>query len=141
MPVILMGFNQKTASVEVRERFTYSDEQVPSLLQRLHGSQGVDEIALISTCNRTEVYAVTQEPGLCRGTLMTLFEGSGHPDFLYLENDLQAVKHLFEVSSGLDSLVLGENQILGQVRQAYTMAQTAKTTGPEIGRASCRERV
>ena len=135
MPVILMGFNQKTASVEVRERFTYSDEQVPSVLQRLHGAQGVDEIALISTCNRTEVYAVTQQPSLCRGSLLSLFsqsEGAAHPDFLYLENDLQAVKHLFEVSSGLDSLVLGENQILGQVRQAYSMAQTAKTTGPVL---------
>ncbi|MFN8611146.1 MAG: glutamyl-tRNA reductase [Vulcanimicrobiota bacterium] len=135
MPVILMGFNQKTASVEVRERFTYSDDQVPSVLQRLHGHQGVEEIALISTCNRTEVYAVTQEPGLCRGSLLSLFsqqESPGHPDFLYLENDLQAVKHLFQVSSGLDSLVLGENQILGQVRTAFTLAQAARTTGPVL---------
>jgi glutamyl-tRNA reductase len=106
MPVMLLGFNQKTAPVEVRERFTYSDEQVPDVLKKLHGSQGVDEIALISTCNRTEVYAVTQEPGLCRGSLMGLFSGGGHPDYLYLQNDLDAVKHLFEVSSGLDSLVV-----------------------------------
>lgn len=132
MPVMLLGFNQKTAPVEVRERFTYSDEQVPDVLKKLHGSQGVDEIALISTCNRTEVYAVTQEPGLCRGSLMGLFSGGGHPDYLYLQNDLDAVKHLFEVSSGLDSLVVGENQILGQVRQAFMLAQNARTTGPVL---------
>lgn len=132
MPVMLLGFNQKTAPVEVRERFTYSDEQVPSVLHQLYSSQGVDEIALISTCNRTEMYAVTQEPGLCRGSLLNLFSGGGHPDFLYLQNDLEAVKHLFQVSSGLDSLVVGENQILGQVRQAYSLAQTAKTTGPVL---------
>ena len=132
MPVILLGFNQKTAPVEVRERFTFNDEQVPTVLRQLHGSQGVDEIALISTCNRTEVYAVTQDQGLCRGSLMGLFSGGGHPDFLYLHNDLGAVKHLFQVSSGLDSLVVGENQILGQVRQAFMLAQSAKTTGPVL---------
>ena len=132
MPVILVGLNQKTASVEVRERFTYDDAQVPHVLEKLAQARGVDEIAVLSTCNRTEVYAVTQEPSLCRSSLLGLFGGTGHPDFLYQQNDLEAVKHLFEVSSGLDSLVVGENQILGQVRQAFSLAQTAKTTGPVL---------
>lgn len=115
MPVVLLGLNQKTAPVEVRERFNYSEDQLPGVLQEMRQRQGIDEIAVISTCNRTELYAVTQEPSLCRSSLLTLFSGSGHPDFLYMQNDLDAVKHLFEVSSGLDSLVVGENQILGQV--------------------------
>lgn len=132
MPVLLLGLNQKTAPVEVRERFTYAVDQVPELLTTLRGRAGVDEIALISTCNRTEVVAVTQEPSLCRSSLLSLFSGQGHPDFLYLHNDLQAVKHLFQVSSGLDSLVVGENQILGQVKTAYSLAQQSKTTGPVL---------
>lgn len=135
MPVILLGLNQKTAPLEVRERFTYNDEQVPSVLQQLCHRDGIDEIALISTCNRTEVYAVTQQPGVCRMSLLSLFQQQseeGPPPFLYLENDLEAVKHLFHVSSGLDSLVVGENQILGQVRQAFQLAQTARTTGPVL---------
>jgi glutamyl-tRNA reductase len=134
MPVILLGLNQKTAPLEVRERFTYNDEQVPTVLQQLRHRDGIDEIALISTCNRTEVYAVTQHPGVCRMSLLSLFqqEDEGPPPFLYLEDDLEAVKHLFHVSSGLDSLVVGENQILGQVRQAFQLAQTAKTTGPVL---------
>jgi glutamyl-tRNA reductase len=130
VPVILLGLNQKTAPVEVRERFTYSEEQVPRMLSLLHDHQTVEEIAMLSTCNRTEVYAVTQNLGECRDKLLEVFRGQ--PDFLYQQDDLSAVKHLFEVSSGLDSLVVGENQILGQVRQAYVMAQGAKTTGPVL---------
>lgn len=131
MPVILLGLNQKTAPVDVRERFTYSDEQVPGVLQQLRAGHGIDEIALLSTCNRTEVYAVSQDPAQCKDSLISLF-GGGKPDFVYLQDDMEAVKHLFQVSSGLDSLVVGENQILGQVRQAYQLAQTARTTGPVL---------
>lgn len=132
MPVLLLGLNQKTAPVEVRERFTYSEEQIPGVLQEMRQREGVDEVALLSTCNRTELYAVTSQPAVCQGSLLSLFGASQPPDFLYLQNDLQAVKHLFEVSSGLDSLVVGENQILGQVRQAYVSAQAARTTGPVL---------
>lgn len=130
MPVILLGLNQKTAPVDVRERFTYSEEQVPGVLTQLHQAQGVDEIALLSTCNRTEVYAVGEDPQLCKEHLLQVFRGQ--PEHLYQQVDLEAVKHLFEVSSGLDSLVVGENQILGQVRQAYVLAQGARTTGPVL---------
>lgn len=130
MSLILMGLNHKTAPLEIRERFSYGEDQLPELLKRVHGQPGIDELAMLSTCNRTEIYAVTQEPAVCRSQLMELFQGQGHPEFLYLQNDDGAIKHLFQVSSGLDSLVLGENQILGQVRQAFVLAQQAHTTGP-----------
>ncbi len=130
MSLILLGLNHKTAPLEIRERFAYGEEQVPDLLKRFCEPPGIDELAMLSTCNRTEIYAVTQEPSLCRSRLLELFQGQGHPDFLYLQKDDEAIKHLFQVSSGLDSLVLGENQILAQVRQAFTVAQQARTTGP-----------
>jgi glutamyl-tRNA reductase len=128
--LILLGLNHKTAPLEIRERFAYGEDQVPDLLKRICEPPGIDELAMLSTCNRTEIYAVTQEPSLCRSRLLELFQGQGHPDFLYLQKDDEAIKHLFQVSSGLDSLVLGENQILAQVRQAFTAAQRARTTGP-----------
>lgn len=130
MSLILLGLNHKTAPLEIRERFAYGEDQVPDLLKRICEPPGIDELAMLSTCNRTEIYAVTQEPSLCRSRLLELFQGQGHPDFLYLQKDDEAIKHLFQVSSGLDSLVLGENQILAQVRQAFTVAQRARTTGP-----------
>lgn len=130
MSLILLGLNHKTAPLEIRERFAYGEDQVPDLLKRICEPPGIDELAMLSTCNRTEIYAVTQEPSLCRSRLLELFQGQGHPDFLYLQKDDEAIKHLFQVSSGLDSLVLGENQILAQVRQAFTAAQRARTTGP-----------
>jgi len=128
--LILLGLNHKTAPLEIRERFAYGEDQVPDLLKRICEPPGIDELAMLSTCNRTEIYAVTQEPSLCRSRLLELFQGQGHPDFLYVQKDDEAIKHLFQVSSGLDSLVLGESQILAQVRQAFTVAQRARTTGP-----------
>lgn len=130
MSLILLGLNHKTAPLEIRERFAYGEDQVPDLLKRICEPPGIDELAMLSTCNRTEIYAVTQEPSLCRSRLLELFQGQGHPDFLYVQKDDEAIKHLFQVSSGLDSLVLGESQILAQVRQAFTVAQRARTTGP-----------
>jgi len=132
MAVILVGLNHKTAPVEVREKVSYAEDQLPDLLRALRQQDGVAECALLSTCNRTELYAVSENPSLCRGSLTRfLTEGlPGHPEHVYQQADSEAINHLFSVSSGLDSMILGENQILGQVKRAYTLAQEARTTGP-----------
>ncbi len=132
MAVILVGLNHKTAPIEVREKVSYNEDQLPDLLRSLREQDGVAECALLSTCNRTELYAVSENPSVCRGSLTRfLTQGMpGHPEHLYQQADTEAINHLFSVSSGLDSMVLGENQILGQVKRAYTLAQEARTTGP-----------
>ena len=130
MALILVGLNHKSAPLEVRERFSFSPQALPDLLRELRQRDAVQECALLSTCNRTEIYAVSQSPEECSSALQE-FLSRNH---LYNHSDRSAVEHLFSVSSGLDSLVLGENQILGQVRQAFVTAQQARTTGPVLER-------
>ena len=135
--VVLIGLNHKTAPVEIRERFTFSPEQVTETLNRLQADSSLVECALLSTCNRTEFYAVPQ--GSAEDGINTLngFLNSQQQmaqaeleKLTYHHRGTLAVNHLFSVSSGLDSLILGENQILGQVRRAYIQAQEASCTGP-----------
>ena len=127
MSVVLVGLNHKTAPVDIRERLSYSPDDLSPILQQLRERDGVAECAVLSTCNRTEIYAAPSNTSAC---LHSLTEFLGIQDHLYRHADGDAVRHLFSVSSGLDSLVLGENQILAQVRQAYVVAQEAETTGP-----------
>ncbi len=140
--LVLVGLNHKTAPVEVRERVSFSPEQVPHLLGELRALPGLQECALLSTCNRTEFYAVAAD-GTANQTFgelsaflerQSLTEGVPLGNHLYRSEGSLAINHLFAVSSGLDSLVLGENQILGQVRRAYTQAQEARSTGPVLER-------
>lgn len=139
--VVLIGLNHKTAPVEVRERFSFSPEQVTETLNRLQAEQTLKECALLSTCNRTEFYAVAKEsPEDGLRTLTKFFNPENSIDdselekLVYRHQGSVAVNHLFTVSSGLDSLVVGENQILGQVRRAYIQAQEASCTGPILER-------
>lgn len=132
MAVVLVGLNHKTAPIEVREKVSIGEDNLPDLLRNLRQREGVGECAILSTCNRTEIYAVSNEPVVCRGSLTGFFSSSAHLEHFYQEVDLEAISHLFQVSSGLDSLVLGENQILGQVKKAYSLAQQARTTGPVL---------
>ena len=135
--VVLIGLNHKTAPVEVRERFSFSPEKVTETLNALQADAALGECALLSTCNRTEFYAVPKESAESGLSSLARFIGKdstlpqGDLDkLLYRHQGSVAVNHLFTVSSGLDSLVVGENQILGQVRRAYIQAQEAKCTGP-----------
>lgn len=140
--LVLVGLNHKTAPVEVRERVSFSPEKVPELLEELRLAKRFRECALLSTCNRTEFYAVTDvDPEQTFGELSRFLEGQtvGVADrplgpHLYRWEGPEAINHLFSVSSGLDSLVVGENQILGQVRRAYVQAQEADFTGPVLER-------
>ena len=139
--LVLVGLNHKTAPVEVRERVSFSPEQIPNLLGQLRGVPALQECALLSTCNRTEFYAVSQQDAAQTFSDLTSFlerqsrdQGTPIGGHLYRSEGALAINHLFAVSSGLDSLVLGENQILGQVRRAYMQAREASFTGPFLER-------
>lgn len=137
--VVLIGLNHKTAPVEMREKFSFSPEQVTETLNRLQAEATLSECALLSTCNRTEFYAVPRQNSESGFTTLNKFLNKNQglsqcelDQLTYRHRGALAVNHLFSVSSGLDSLVVGENQILGQVRQAYVQAQEASSTGPVL---------
>jgi glutamyl-tRNA reductase len=131
---IVIGLNHRTAPVEVRERLSFSNEQAREFLTKLRSKPGVSAVVLLSTCNRTEFYMFfTNEIArtavievLCRRAGLEFSELKRYL-YVYTEND--CVRHLFRVAAGLDSMVLGETQILGQVKDAYQLALEAGTTG------------
>lgn len=115
--------NHRTAHLEVRECFAVHEGEMVGLLNQLRGIEGVSGAVMLSTCNRVELYA----SGLCtQGTLAgfraILLERAGMEAPLYHHETAQAVRHLFRVASGLDSMVIGETEILGQVKKAYSIA-------------------
>lgn len=136
MRLIALGLNHQTAPVALRERVAFGADALPSALASLRAVHGVREAALLSTCNRTELYAVADDDGdaLARW-LGTHPHGDASLDaYLYRHADADAARHLFRVATGLDSLVLGEPQILGQVKQAWADARSAGTLGPRLDR-------
>lgn len=139
MPLCAVGLNHMTAPVEVRERVVFPLETLQTSLRALTGTASVQEAAVISTCNRTEIYAVLAPGGDPTQILRWLAGSHGvDPDwlepFLYTHNDRDVVRHLLRVTPGLDSLVLGEPQIAGQTKTAYLEAVTAGTIGPVLDR-------
>src|SRR5688500_4202911 len=137
MSIVLVGLNHKTAPVEVRERLAFSDESLAESLRALVDGETVREGLIVSTCNRVEVLAASPGPNApdavgrlsdflsrVRSVPVELF--SGH---LYTHADEAAVRHVFRVASSLDSMVVGEPQVLGQVRHAYSLAVEAGTAG------------
>jgi len=140
MPVAVGGLNHKIATLELREKLAFSAPELKSRLLPLQADSGLEELAVLSTCNRTEVYAYSQEAGqLVAGIEVILGRKYGDTISLsdrhfYLHQDHQAVTHLFRVATSLDSMVLGESQILGQVREAYRLAQETRTAGRVLSR-------
>lgn len=138
MPLLALGINHKTASVAVRERVAFSPDQLADALRQAHGFAQLKEIAILSTCNRTELYCSTELEGT-RGVLEWLGQYHGLPlgdleACTYAHWDESAARHMMRVASGLDSLVLGEPQILGQLKSAYAAAQDQGLVGAELGR-------
>ncbi len=136
---IAIGINHQTAPVSLRERVAFSEDALPAALSGLKALPGVEEVALLSTCNRTEIYALTGGDGdVLVEWLAAPQDGNRSPlalhDYLYRHDDDSAVRHLFRVATGLDSLVLGEPQILGQVKQAWSAARGAGTLGNRLDR-------
>jgi len=140
MGILALGINHKTAPVSVREKVSFDPAVMPDVLQQLlQAKDAVSEVAILSTCNRTEVYCAVEGADVGQQVLSWLSEYHAldaevlHASS-YIHNDEAAVQHMMRVASGLDSLVLGEPQILGQLKSAYAVAQESSTVGSELGR-------
>lgn len=138
--LILIGLNHKTAPIEIRECFAFSDEDARSALTALCAEPAIDEAVLLSTCNRVELILVAAEATeaverakafLVRTKQVPL---DRFDESLYIHNGEEAARHLFRVAASLDSMVLGEPQILGQVKAAYRAATEQKTSGVILNR-------
>ncbi len=138
MSVLVVGISHKTAPVHVLERVALDSDGVHKLIREISDSEFVTEVAVLSTCNRTEVYAgVDRFHGSVETISRLIGERAGHQpedvlEHLYVHYDDGAVSHLFNVAAGLDSMVLGESQILGQTREALRVGQDAGTVGPSL---------
>ena len=133
MQLLTLGLNHRTAPVDVRERVSFSREELRSGLLSLGEYDGLSGLVVLSTCNRTELYASVDDHArggkALRQFLNDLAQGGDDLDeYLYTYADEDAIRHLFRVSSSLDSLVLGEGQILSQVKEAYAIAREAGVT-------------
>lgn len=131
MTVLALGINHKSASVELRERLAFTPERLPEALQTVQKNAGCDEAVILSTCNRTEIYCFgAQSEALRLLNWLSEFHKVNPEELnqhVYVYQDIEATRHLMRVASGLDSMVLGEPQILGQVKQAYQQAKAVGT--------------
>lgn len=142
MSIILIGVNHKTAPIEIRERLAFDDAACAAGLRNLVDGQVVREGLIVSTCNRVEILSATasDQIDLGAGRVTQFLDTSGKlppgflKDHLYRHTDEEAVRHLFRVASSLDSMVVGEPQVLGQVRHAYSLAVEAGTAGRVLNR-------
>ncbi len=138
MSLLAFGINHKTAPVEIRERVAFAPDTMPEALRELASAGAVNEAAILSTCNRTELYCGIEDEG--GNTVLEWFRDfhklrpSEVDPYIYTHPNHDAVRHILRVASGLDSLVLGEPQILGQMKQAYNTASEAGTTGLLLNR-------
>ena len=141
MPLVVLGLSHHSSPVSVRERFAFAEARVPAVLQSLRDSGIADEAVILSTCNRVEIYAVTQlEPprafAALRDFLVTCHDYRDPlTDEIYAWGEPQSVHHLFKVACGLDSMVLGETEILGQLKKAYDLALQTGHTGGRLNKA------
>jgi glutamyl-tRNA reductase len=131
----ILGMNHKTAPVALREKVAFSEDRLIAALRALRQEDGVAEAMILSTCNRTEVYWA----GSAGGAELTQWLERHHGSLdlaasLYVHQESHAVEHAFSVASGLDSMVVGEAQILGQLKDAYRIAQESGSTGPTLNK-------
>lgn len=138
MALLVLGVNHRTASLTVRERLAFAEERYGEALQHGRTACGLSELAMVSTCNRTELYAADENPD-AEMLLHWLADQRGLAvdelrSCIYLYRDEAAARHMMRVACGLDSLVLGEPQILGQLKQAFSEARAIKALGTELGR-------
>ena len=130
MHLKVLGLNHRTAPIDIREKFSIGKDAIRRGLENLDGYDGLSEAVVLSTCNRSEIYAVTVDD--CEASLHQflndLIGGVVDENFLYEFDDETCAEHLFEVAAGIDSLVLGEGQILSQVKEAYSISKSAQAT-------------
>ncbi|ASK63050.1 glutamyl-tRNA reductase [Virgibacillus phasianinus] len=135
MHILKVGINYKSTPVEIREKLTFSEQDMDHAMLFLKTQKSILENVIVSTCNRTEIYAVVDQIHTGRYYIKQFLsewfqlEQDEFSSYLRIEESDGVVEHLFKVAAGLDSMVLGETQILGQVKQAFLTAQKMKTTG------------
>lgn len=139
MSIICLGLNHRTAPVEIREKLALAEKHQAEALHEVCALAGIEEAVLLSTCNRMEIYAVARAgedgSGQLRNFLREHFRlAIGETAAFYLHEDLEVARHLFMVASGLDSMVLGETEVFGQVKKAYQTAHRAKTTAGTLNK-------
>jgi glutamyl-tRNA reductase len=138
MTLLAVGINYNTAPVAIRERLAFPADTLESSLKTLWNSHKINGAAILSTCNRTEFYYQTDEnePNTLIEWIADIKKISPNEftPYLYSHTDSQTIRHMFRVASGLDSMVLGEPQILGQMKTAYQAAYDAGTLGKHLGK-------
>ena len=141
MKVLVVGLNHKSAPIDVREKLAFDAEQVLRALRELKHRFSEAEFVLLSTCNRVELYCASKRVGGVDGETLAKFLSEFHgvrwenfQEFLYIYKEEESVRHLLTVASSLDSLVVGEAQIIGQVKEGYKLACAAKSTGKILNR-------
>lgn len=133
MNIVCAGLNHQTAPVELRERFAVGKHEVPEVLKALRAMDGMAGAVVLSTCNRVEFYAASLCPVKATEELSEFLRQRAGTDLpLYTHDTPRSVRHLFRVASGLDSMVLGETEILGQVKEAYSLASTCGATSRHL---------
>lgn len=135
MHILKVGFNYKSAPVEIREKLTFSEQDMGNAMLLLNTQKSILENVIVSTCNRTEIYAVVDQVHTGRYYIKQFLadwfqlDKEEFSSYLRIVESDGAIEHLFKVAAGIDSMVVGETQILGQVKQAFLTAQRMKTTG------------
>lgn len=135
MHIIVVGLNYKTAPVEIRERLSFQEAEIGTAMEVLKTKKSILENVIVSTCNRTEIYAVVDQLHTGRYYIKEFsaqwfnIGREEFEDYLFIYENQLAIKHLFHVTCGLDSMVIGETQIIGQVRSSFLLAQQLNTIG------------
>jgi glutamyl-tRNA reductase len=141
MNVVVIGLSHHSSPVELRERFAFADAKIPDALKSLRDSGIAHEAVILSTCNRVEIYAATSLEPAKAFIELKQFLKTAHAfdeplkEEIYTLGEPQSMQHLFKVASGLDSMVLGETEILGQLKEAYKLAHQHKHTGAKLNKA------
>jgi len=141
MSVLVVGVSHRTAPVALLERVALPPDGVEKLIHALQSTDHVQEAAVLATCNRIEIYTeVDRFPGSVEAICRALCDLAGQPvdeviPHLYVHYDEAAVSHLFHVAAGLDSMVVGEGQVLGQAREALRLGQELGSVGPALNAA------
>jgi glutamyl-tRNA reductase len=146
MKIIVIGLSHHTSPVELRERFAFAESKIPDALGKLRQSGLAGEAVILSTCNRVEIYAATLLPTaeafselkgflIQSGVVTDDANASIASEAIYTLAEPQSLKHLFKVACGLDSMVLGETEILGQLKDAYQLAHAHQHTGAKLNKA------
>jgi glutamyl-tRNA reductase len=138
--ILVLGLSHHSSPVELRERFAFAEPRIPAALQLLRDQRIAEEAVILSTCNRVEIYAATSLEPAAAFAEMKHFLVTCHDyrdpltDEIYALVEPQSVEHLFRVACGLDSMVLGETEILGQLKQAYDLALSHRHTGSRLNK-------